>query len=124
MKADPDGLSIPDLAEPKNQESWFLAARRKAGPTERLVFHDLRHSAASFAVSADASVKVGQNMLGHSSAAMTLDVYSDLFDTTSTTLPSGLADAVKKLSSPEIRMDIKLRMGEDRPITAVVRRDK
>lgn len=45
------------------------------------MFHDLRHSAASFAVSAGASVKVVQNMLGRSSAAMTLDVYSDLFDT-------------------------------------------
>lgn len=43
--------------------------------------HDLRHSAASFAVSEGASLKVVQNMLGHSSAAMTLDVYSDLFDT-------------------------------------------
>lgn len=26
-------------------------------------------------------MKLVQNMLGHSSAAMTLDVYSDLFDT-------------------------------------------
>lgn len=32
-------------------------------------------------INAGASVKVVQNMLGHSSAAMTLDVYSDLFDT-------------------------------------------
>lgn len=45
-----------------------------------IVFHDLRHSAASFAVSAGASVKVVQNMPGHRSAAMTLDVYADLFD--------------------------------------------
>lgn len=45
------------------------------------MFHDLRHSAASFAVSAGASVKGVQNMLGYWSAAMTLDVYSDLFDT-------------------------------------------
>lgn len=81
LKAEPDGLLIPDLAEPKNQESWFLSVRKKAGLPEGFVFHDLRHSAASFAVSAGASVKVVQNMLGHSSAAMTLDVYSDLFDT-------------------------------------------
>lgn len=81
LKAEPDGLLIPDLAEPKNQESWFLSVRKKAGLAEGFVFHDLRHSAASFAVSAGASVKVVQNMLGHSSAAMTLDVYSDLFDT-------------------------------------------
>jgi integrase len=42
--------------------------------------HDLRHTAASLAVSAGANVKSVQRMLGHASAAMTLDVYADLFD--------------------------------------------
>jgi integrase len=38
--------------------------------------HDLRHTAASLAVSAGANVKAVQRMLGHASAAMTLDVYA------------------------------------------------
>jgi integrase len=42
--------------------------------------HDLRHTAASLAVSAGANVKAVQRMLGHASAAMTLDVYADLFE--------------------------------------------
>jgi integrase len=42
--------------------------------------HELRHTAASLAVSANANVKAVQKMLGHASAAMTLDVYSGLFD--------------------------------------------
>ncbi len=42
--------------------------------------HDLRHTAASLAVSSGANVKAVQRMLGHASAAMTLDVYADLFD--------------------------------------------
>jgi integrase len=42
--------------------------------------HELRHTAASLAVSAGANVKAVQKMLGHASAAMTLDVYSGLFD--------------------------------------------
>jgi integrase len=42
--------------------------------------HELRHTAASLAVSAGANVKAVQRMLGHASAAMTLDVYSGLFD--------------------------------------------
>ncbi len=42
--------------------------------------HELRHTAASLAVSAGANVKSVQRMLGHASAAMTLDVYSGLFD--------------------------------------------
>jgi integrase len=42
--------------------------------------HDLRHTAASLAVSAGANVKAVQRMLGHAKASMTLDVYADLFD--------------------------------------------
>ncbi|WP_255605626.1 tyrosine-type recombinase/integrase [Mycolicibacterium xanthum] len=42
--------------------------------------HDLRHSAASLAVSAGANVKAVQRMLGHATASMTLDTYADLFD--------------------------------------------
>jgi integrase len=47
---------------------------------EPLTPHDLRHTAASLAISAGANVKAVQKMLGHASAAMTLDVYADLFD--------------------------------------------
>lgn len=42
--------------------------------------HDLRHTAASLAISVGANVKAVQKMLGHASAAMTLDTYADLFD--------------------------------------------
>jgi site-specific recombinase XerD len=59
--------------------SWFGSAVKRTG-IPRITPHDLRHSAASFAVSAGANVKVVQKMLGHSSAAMTLDTYADLFD--------------------------------------------
>jgi len=41
--------------------------------------HDLRHTAASLAIAAGANVKAVQRMLGHASAAMTLDVYAGLF---------------------------------------------
>jgi integrase len=40
----------------------------------------LKHTAASLAVSAGANVKALQRMLGHKSAAMTLDTYADLFE--------------------------------------------
>ena len=39
------------------------------------------HTAASLAISSGAHVKVVQRMLGHASAAMTLDTCADLFDT-------------------------------------------
>jgi hypothetical protein len=45
-----------------------------------MTIHDLRHTAASLAISSGANVRAVQKMLGHASAAMTLDVYADLVD--------------------------------------------
>ncbi|MCC9068854.1 tyrosine-type recombinase/integrase [Arthrobacter cryoconiti] len=42
--------------------------------------HDLRHTAASWAVQSGASVKSVQRMLGHATASITLDTYAGLFD--------------------------------------------
>ncbi|KQO63758.1 hypothetical protein ASF23_05955 [Curtobacterium sp. Leaf261] len=44
-------------------------------------------------MSAGANVKAVQRMLGHASAAMTLDVYSDLFDDDLDTVAVALDDA-------------------------------
>lgn len=43
---------------------------------KRPSFHDLRHTYATVAISAGVDVKTVQSVLGHSSAAMTLDVYA------------------------------------------------
>ena len=56
----------------------FNPACQAAG-LECLRPHDLRHTAASLAIRSGANVKVVQQMLGHASAAMTLDVYAGLF---------------------------------------------
>ena len=45
-----------------------------------MTIHDLRHTAASLMVKSGANVKAIQRQLGHTAAAMTLDVYADLFD--------------------------------------------
>lgn len=57
---------------------YFDPAAARAG-LAGLTPHELRHTAASLAVAAGANVKVVQQMLGHASAAMTLDVYAGLF---------------------------------------------
>jgi integrase len=73
------------LAPPSPTDSWLsgaVARCQRVDPTfPRITAHALRHTAASLAISAGANPKVVQRMLGHSSAAMTLDVYADLFDT-------------------------------------------
>ncbi len=56
----------------------FDLAVREAG-LDGLVPHELRHTAASLAIASGASVKAVQKMLGHASAAMTLDIYGHLF---------------------------------------------
>lgn len=56
----------------------FEPAREAAGLVG-VTPHDLRHTAASLAVAAGANVKAVQRMLGHASAAMTLDIYAGLF---------------------------------------------
>lgn len=41
--------------------------------------HELRHTAASLAIASGATIKVVQQMLGHKSATMTLDLYGHLY---------------------------------------------
>lgn len=45
----------------------------------RVTPHDLRHTAASLAISGGANPKAVQTMLGHQSAVLTMDTYADLF---------------------------------------------
>jgi hypothetical protein len=57
----------------------FSAAAKVIGVPD-LHPHQLRHTAASLAIASGADVKVVQQMLGHSSATMTLDTYGHLFE--------------------------------------------
>lgn len=63
--------------------------------------HKLRHTAASLAIAAGADVKVVQLMLGHKTAAMTLDIYGHLFpdrlDEVADALDVGRAAALAKV---------------------------
>lgn len=68
-------ITTPDWAG-----GWFVYAKKRSGVPMNLTIHDLRHTAASLAIAAGANVKAVQRMLGHASAAMTLDVYGHLFD--------------------------------------------
>jgi integrase len=62
-----------------SRRDHFDAAATAAG-LDGLTPHELRHTAASLAVAAGANAKAVQRMLGHASAATTLDVYAGLFD--------------------------------------------
>lgn len=93
---------LEPLTRGKNKEVW-LWERRGGGPMvlpsrgsffheavkrcrardpefPAVTLHGLRHVAAGLLVQSGANVKVVQRQLGHASAAMTLDVYAELFD--------------------------------------------
>ncbi|MDR2454176.1 MAG: site-specific integrase [Bifidobacteriaceae bacterium] len=84
--------TLTQTALPKASQALGLA-RPKLSPEGRPVLgkngqpvmtgflhpHELRHTAASLAIAAGADVKVIQQMLGHKSATMTLDLYGHLF---------------------------------------------
>ncbi len=72
-----DGKYLP---RPKSTRGWFAGAVQRA-EVQSITPHDLRHTAASLAVSAGVNVLALQRMLGHQSAKVTLDTYADLFDT-------------------------------------------
>lgn len=84
------GKGREDLVFPGQRGAWLRSNNFKrrtydpaviaAGLPAELWVHDLRHTAASLAISAGASVKSVQRMLGHASAKITLDVYAGLFD--------------------------------------------
>ena len=88
-------LRYTDMREEKM--SWFASAVKKSG-VPRVTPHDLRHTAASFAVSLGGNVKAVQRMLGHSSAAMTLDVYAELFDDDLDGVAIAMNDAVSQMN--------------------------
>jgi integrase len=75
------GNGLLHLQQPTARGGWYITAINRAIAIDpsfpRPTIHDLRHTAASIAISAGANVKAVQRMLGHASAAMTLDVYAD-----------------------------------------------
>jgi integrase len=79
------------------RRSWFDRAVVTSGCPEGLHPHELRHTAASLAVSAGANVKAVQTMLGHASAAMTLDTYADLFSDDLDAVADRLDEVVGKM---------------------------
>jgi integrase len=73
----PEGGPLPERSW-KRLVSWSTAVKKAGVPGFRV--HDLRHTAASLWLGAGADPKVVQRILGHASAAMTMDLYGHLID--------------------------------------------
>lgn len=111
------GDGVSHLRLPNSRDGWFASAVKRVQAADekaaaeakergadqppimpRVTPHDLRHTAASLAISSGANVKAVQRMLGHASAAMTLDTYSDLFDDDLDAVADRLAEAARNAS--------------------------
>lgn len=100
-------LDLTEAARDKDQESWLVPDERGMVWTTarwRVVWknlqiwtgitgidtYELRHTAASLAIASGADVKTVQLMLGHASAAMTLDIYGHLWEEGLDALPGAM----------------------------------
>src|SRR5215204_7057874 len=71
--------------------SWREAKAAIGRPELRV--HDLRHTAASMWLASGADPKVVQRVLGHATAAMTMDLYGHMID-------RNLGDTAQRLGGP------------------------
>ena len=101
-------LDLEDITTDRDPSDWLLLDEHgnvwtttrwrrvwkttceKAG-IKGITTYELRHTAASLAIAAGADVKTVQRMLGHTSAAMTLDTYAHLWETAIDTLPGAIS---------------------------------
>lgn len=110
---------LEDAAEDRGPGDWLLpdehgnvwtetrwrrvwATMTDAAGIDDLTTYELRHTAASLAIHSGANVKTVQRMLGHTSAAMTLDIYGHLWDDELDALPAAM-DAHMKAERQRFR---------------------
>lgn len=96
---DPEALVFPGRKGgylPVGEYRWaFDQACNEVG-IKGLVPHGLRHTTASLAISAGANVKVVQRILGHATAAMTLDLYGHLLSDDLASVATALGNAISE----------------------------
>ncbi|MDQ3294053.1 MAG: site-specific integrase [Actinomycetota bacterium] len=103
------GLVFPapsgGFMRPENFRRRVWTPATLAAGVAPLRLHDLRHTCASLAIAAGADVKVLQRMLGHASAALTLDRYGHLMPGQAELIADRL-DAMARASAPAPLADV------------------
>ena len=83
----------------------FLAARSRAGLSDRFRIHDLRHTAASLMIQAGYPPKMLQEIMGHASITTTLDLYGHLYPGEMDRYADRLDDAAGITDAAKMRPD-------------------
>ena len=111
-----DASLLPDehgnvWTETRWRRAW--AAMTKTAEIGDFTTYELRHTAASLAIHSGANVKTVQRMLGHTSAALTLDISGHLWDDGRDALPAAM-DAHMKAERQRFRDRAARRAERDR----------
>jgi hypothetical protein len=99
--SDPNALVFPSRKGgflPLGEYRWAFDNACDEVGIEGLVPHGLRHTTASLAISAGANVKVVQRLLGHATAAMTLDRDGHLLNGDLTGVADALGEAIDSVA--------------------------
>jgi integrase len=91
------------LRLPNWRRDAFHPALSKAGVSDRLRVHDLRHTAASLMIQAGYPPKMLQEILGHASITTTLDLYGHLYPGDMDRYADRLDIAIEEASTAKIR---------------------
>ncbi|RFZ40884.1 putative prophage phiRv2 integrase [Mycobacterium marinum] len=98
---DDDALVFPGrdgfLTDFEYRRAFDQAAKDVGVPG--LVPHELRHTCASLAIAAGATILAVQRLLGHETASMTLDLYGHLYSDDLTNVANALDTAARALSA-------------------------
>jgi integrase len=97
LPGDPEALVFPGRKGgylPVGEYRWAFDNACSDVGIKELVPHGLRHTTASLAISAGANVKVVQRILGHATAAMTLDLYGHLLSEDLASAATALGKAI------------------------------
>ena len=98
--------------EPRNLSRSFDRIVTTAG-LPNIVFHDLRRTAATMLKSLGVPARDAQTILGHANIAVTLGVYSEVFDTEIATALGRINDALGGRADPESTEGSSDRSSED-----------
>lgn len=100
----PDALVFPaadgHMLTVAGFRSIFHRAAKKASVNDGVNPNDCRHTAASFAIAHGGDVYAIQKMLGHANAAITLNIYGELWDGSQEKLADTLDGAIRAARKP------------------------
>lgn len=86
---------------PRNLVRHFKKALQAASLPSTIRFHDLRHSAASLMLAQGTPLKVVSEILGHSSVAITGDIYGHAYDSSKRTAVENMGKALREKRNAE-----------------------